>query len=171
MDIPVLLQAQRPLPAGGTRFRRVCCWPSRYWLSPCWLEAGFRAALFGRRSKAAIPVGATLGVLLISGGTEVHRRVRKRLDRAFFRSAYDAQQILRKTCRPDSGRHDPPGAGRIAANATSTTRCIPGARAYICGSRDRRLLHATRACRRPGYDICTPGSALELAGRAAARSR
>ena len=53
---------------------------------------------FGRRfssgSKAAIPVGATLGVLLISGATQVHRRVRTRLDRAFFRSAYDARQIL-----------------------------------------------------------------------------
>lgn len=49
---------------------------------------------FSFGSKAAIPVGATFGVLLISGATQVHRRVRTRLDRAFFRSAYDAQQIL-----------------------------------------------------------------------------
>ena len=33
-------------------------------------------------------------MLLISGATQVHRRVRTRLDRAFFRSSYDAQQIL-----------------------------------------------------------------------------
>jgi serine phosphatase RsbU (regulator of sigma subunit) len=39
-------------------------------------------------------VGATFGILLISGATQVHRRVRTRLDRAFFRSSYDAQQIL-----------------------------------------------------------------------------
>src|SRR5271166_3969726 len=49
---------------------------------------------FSAGSKAAIPIGATFGVLLISGATQVHRRVRTRLDRAFFRSSYDAQQIL-----------------------------------------------------------------------------
>ena len=49
---------------------------------------------FSAGSGAAIPIGATFGVLLITGATQVHRRVRTRLDRAFFRSAYDAQQIL-----------------------------------------------------------------------------
>lgn len=49
---------------------------------------------FSAGSKAAIPIGATLGVVLIAGGTQVHRQVRTRLDRAFFRSAYDSQQIL-----------------------------------------------------------------------------
>ena len=49
---------------------------------------------FSAGSKTAIPVGATFGVLMISGVTQVHRRVRARLDRVFFRSSYDAQQIL-----------------------------------------------------------------------------
>lgn len=49
---------------------------------------------FSAGSRAAIPVGAAFGVLLISGATQVHRRVRTRLDRVFFRSSYDAQQIL-----------------------------------------------------------------------------
>ncbi len=49
---------------------------------------------FSAGSKAAIPMGATFGVLMISSATQVHRRVRTRLDRAFFRSSYDAQQIL-----------------------------------------------------------------------------
>jgi len=49
---------------------------------------------FSAGSKAAIPIGATFGVLVISSATQVHRRVRTRLDRAFFRSSYDAQQIL-----------------------------------------------------------------------------
>jgi hypothetical protein len=40
---------------------------------------------FSAWSKAGIPIGATFGVLLISGATQVHRRVRTRLDRAFFR--------------------------------------------------------------------------------------
>ena len=49
---------------------------------------------FSAGSRAAIPIGATFGVLLISGAIQVHRQVRTRLDRAFFRSAYDSQQIL-----------------------------------------------------------------------------
>lgn len=49
---------------------------------------------FTAGSKAAIPIGAAFGVLLISGATQVHFRVRTQLDRAFFRSSYDAQQIL-----------------------------------------------------------------------------
>jgi sigma-B regulation protein RsbU (phosphoserine phosphatase) len=49
---------------------------------------------FSAGSKAAIPIGATFGVLVISGATQAHRRVRTQLDRAFFRSSYDAQKIL-----------------------------------------------------------------------------
>jgi sigma-B regulation protein RsbU (phosphoserine phosphatase) len=49
---------------------------------------------FSAGSKATIPIGATFGVLMITGATQVHRRVRTRLDRAFFRSSYDAQLIL-----------------------------------------------------------------------------
>ena len=56
--------------------------------------AGVSRTHFSAGSKAAIPMGATFGMLLITGATQVHRRVRTRLDRAFFRSAYDAQQIL-----------------------------------------------------------------------------
>ncbi len=58
-----------------------------------WFGQAF-ARSFSAGPKAAIPIGATFGVLLISGATQVHRRVRTRLDRAFFRSAYDAQQVL-----------------------------------------------------------------------------
>jgi sigma-B regulation protein RsbU (phosphoserine phosphatase) len=58
-----------------------------------WFGQAF-ARRFTMGSKAAIPLGATLGVLLISGATQAHRHVRTQLDRAFFRSAYDAQQIL-----------------------------------------------------------------------------
>jgi sigma-B regulation protein RsbU (phosphoserine phosphatase) len=58
------------------------------------LLANAFSARFATNPKTAIAVGATFGVLLISAGTQVHSRVRKRLDRAFFRSAYDAQQIL-----------------------------------------------------------------------------
>ena len=49
---------------------------------------------FSAGSRAAIPIGASFGMILILGAIQVHRHVRTRLDRAFFRSAYDAQQIL-----------------------------------------------------------------------------
>jgi len=58
-----------------------------------WFGQAF-SRYFSAGSKAAIAVGATFGVLMISGATQVHRRVRTRLDRVFFRSSYDAQQIL-----------------------------------------------------------------------------
>ncbi len=58
-----------------------------------WFGQAF-SRYFYAGSKAAISIGATFGVLMISGATQVHRRVRTRLDRVFFRSSYDAQQIL-----------------------------------------------------------------------------
>ena len=58
-----------------------------------WFGQAF-ARRFSGGTRAAIPIGATFGMLLITGATQVHRHVRTRLDRAFFRSAYDAQQIL-----------------------------------------------------------------------------
>lgn len=58
-----------------------------------WFGQAF-SRYFSAGSKSAIPIGATFGVLVISGATQAHRRVRTRLDRAFFRSSYDAEQIL-----------------------------------------------------------------------------
>jgi sigma-B regulation protein RsbU (phosphoserine phosphatase) len=45
-------------------------------------------------SAAAIPAGAVFGAALIGLGSWMHNRVRKYLDRAFFRSSYDASLIL-----------------------------------------------------------------------------
>ncbi len=53
---------------------------------------------FGLQAEVAAPVGlllgSALGILLAIGMTEVGRRVTERIDRAFFRSAYDARHIL-----------------------------------------------------------------------------
>jgi sigma-B regulation protein RsbU (phosphoserine phosphatase) len=91
MDVPVLLKrsARYFLVERGFVFLilAISVWAT-FWLAQVF------SRLFSAGSKAAIPVGATFGVLLISGATQVHRRVRTRLDRAFFRSSYDAQQIL-----------------------------------------------------------------------------
>jgi phosphoserine phosphatase RsbU/P len=51
-----------------------------------------RAALGG--AEVAVPVGAAFGVLLAWVGTRSRHHVTRRLDRAFFRSAYDARRIL-----------------------------------------------------------------------------
>jgi sigma-B regulation protein RsbU (phosphoserine phosphatase) len=51
-----------------------------------WLGAG--------REAASIGLGAAFGTLLIWTGSIVQRRLRGRIDKAFFRSAYDARLIL-----------------------------------------------------------------------------
>jgi sigma-B regulation protein RsbU (phosphoserine phosphatase) len=91
MDIPVLLKrsARYFVVERGFVFLIVAISVSL----TLWFGQAF-SRYFSAGSKAAIPIGATFGVLMISGATEVHRRVRTRLDRAFFRSSYDAQQIL-----------------------------------------------------------------------------
>jgi phosphoserine phosphatase RsbU/P len=53
------------------------------------ISRGFPAA-----ASFSIPTGALFGMTLFWLGTIVHRHVQHRLDRAFFRSAYDAQQVL-----------------------------------------------------------------------------
>ena len=42
----------------------------------------------------AIVLGSVFGTVLLWGGTSIHKRVSGRIDRAFFRSAYDARIIL-----------------------------------------------------------------------------
>ncbi len=53
---------------------------------------------FGLEAQVAAPMGillgSALGILLAVGMTEVGKKVTERIDRAFFRSAYDARQIL-----------------------------------------------------------------------------
>ena len=91
MEIPVLLKRSARYFVVERGF--VIPHPGDFGGATFWLAQAF-SRHFSAGSKAAIPVGATFGVLLISGATQVHRRVRTRLDRAFFRSSYDAQQIL-----------------------------------------------------------------------------
>jgi phosphoserine phosphatase RsbU/P len=52
------------------------------------------ARSYALRPDVAIPVGAGLGVSVAWVGTASRRRVTRRIDRAFFRDAYDARQIL-----------------------------------------------------------------------------
>lgn len=45
-------------------------------------------------SSAGIPIGVAFGMVLIGSGTWVQQRVSERVDKAFFRTAYDSKQIL-----------------------------------------------------------------------------
>ena len=43
---------------------------------------------------SAVALGAVFGTAILWGGTQLHRKISNRIDRAFFRSAYDASRIL-----------------------------------------------------------------------------
>jgi sigma-B regulation protein RsbU (phosphoserine phosphatase) len=58
-----------------------------------WAPAYF-APVVETAQPAAVAAGAVFGTLMLWSGSRVHRRVRGRIDRAFFRSAYDARVIL-----------------------------------------------------------------------------
>jgi sigma-B regulation protein RsbU (phosphoserine phosphatase) len=63
-----------------------------------WIFAVSFARYLGPRTVAALPGGIALGTafgsLLLWTGMGVHKRVGEKIDRAFFRSAYDARVIL-----------------------------------------------------------------------------
>jgi sigma-B regulation protein RsbU (phosphoserine phosphatase) len=71
----------------------------------------FGGSLGPEMRSTGILLGAGFGTLLVAAGTRVQRHVRERVDRAFFRGAYDARQILQDlaeralaaNCREDLG--------------------------------------------------------------------
>lgn len=50
--------------------------------------------VMGVAQPAGIALGVLFGTVLLWGGSKVHKRVSGKIDRAFFRSAYDARVIL-----------------------------------------------------------------------------
>lgn len=60
--------------------------------------AGFSLALgllVGPRAEATVAgLSVGFGTVLVWAGSQVHRQVRERIDRAFFRGAYDAKHVL-----------------------------------------------------------------------------
>jgi sigma-B regulation protein RsbU (phosphoserine phosphatase) len=80
-----------------------------------WL-AQYLAARFPQGTKLAVPLGAIFGVALVVSGAKLHERVRQRIDRAFFRSAYDARQIM----------EDLAAKTRVAKNRTELAVLLEG---------------------------------------------
>lgn len=58
------------------------------------LLAGSLKHYFPAHSDLGVPLGAGFGILLVVTGTQVQTQVTRRLDRAFFRSSYDARLIM-----------------------------------------------------------------------------
>jgi phosphoserine phosphatase RsbU/P len=56
--------------------------------------AHYLGPLMGAALPSGIALGTCFGTLLLWTGTQVHRRAGRRIDRAFFRNAYDARQVL-----------------------------------------------------------------------------
>jgi serine phosphatase RsbU (regulator of sigma subunit) len=54
----------------------------------------------------AIALGAGFGTVLLWGGVQVHRRISGKIDKAFFRSAYDARLILESLAEKSAGATD-----------------------------------------------------------------
>lgn len=64
------------------------------WLAAIWLFTYGVSGLLGRFSNAVLALGLLFGFGLVWIAAPVVKHVTQRIDRAFFRSAYDARQIL-----------------------------------------------------------------------------
>jgi sigma-B regulation protein RsbU (phosphoserine phosphatase) len=95
LEIPVLLRMSARYLLVQRGFTVLLCLFSA---GVVWVFALSFARYLAPLSGAALPGGLVLGTafgsLLLWSGTRVHKRVGARIDRAFFRSAYDARMIL-----------------------------------------------------------------------------
>jgi sigma-B regulation protein RsbU (phosphoserine phosphatase) len=95
LDVPVLLQRSARYVLVQRGFLLLLCFVS------FGLTLAFAASLphlpppvIGMGQSASTALGAVFGTALLWTGSQVHKRVSGRIDRAFFRSAYDARVIL-----------------------------------------------------------------------------
>ena len=95
LDVPVLLQRGARYVLVQRGFLILLCFLS------FGLTLGFAASLsrlappgIAMGQSSSIAMGAVFGTALLWSGSQVHRRVSGKIDRAFFRGAYDARVIL-----------------------------------------------------------------------------
>jgi sigma-B regulation protein RsbU (phosphoserine phosphatase) len=79
--------------------------------------AAFSSRVLSPRTPLAVPAGlltgAAFGALLVSAGMRAERRVASRIDRAFFRGAYDVRQILQALAEQAHGATDAPALAAL----------------------------------------------------------
>jgi sigma-B regulation protein RsbU (phosphoserine phosphatase) len=94
LDIPVLLQRSARYILVQRGFLFLLCFVS-FGLTLVFAASLAHLPLASAMGQSAdITLGAVFGTALMWGGAQVHTRVSRRIDRAFFRSAYDARVIL-----------------------------------------------------------------------------
>ena len=94
LDIPVLLRRSARYVLVQRGFLILLCFVS-FGLTLLFAASLARLPLeIGMDHSASTALGALFGTALLWGGSRVHTRVSGRIDRAFFRSAYDARVIL-----------------------------------------------------------------------------
>jgi sigma-B regulation protein RsbU (phosphoserine phosphatase) len=62
---------------------------------------------------SGVAMGAVFGTALLWGGSQIHRRVSGKIDRAFFRESYDARVILEDLASQSRAATDRPGLARL----------------------------------------------------------
>lgn len=62
---------------------------------------------------SGVAMGAVFGTALLWGGSQIHRRVSGRIDRAFFRNSYDARVILEDLASQSRTATDRPNLARL----------------------------------------------------------
>jgi sigma-B regulation protein RsbU (phosphoserine phosphatase) len=121
-----------------------------------WYSPGEGAA------AVAFTLGAGFGTLLAWGATRLHRRVRERIDRAFFRRTYDVRHVLQELARRIRASGSREEIAELLQEQT-TAALLPRSLAVYLEGRDGRL-HAvatTESLDLPG-DLAPPEI---LAGR------
>jgi serine phosphatase RsbU (regulator of sigma subunit) len=95
LEIPVLLKrsARYLLVQRGFTLLLVLFSATLTLLVARWFSAYLESQMEGRQ-PSGVALGVGLGIVLVWVGTHVRQRVTQRIDRAFFRTAYDARQIL-----------------------------------------------------------------------------
>jgi len=94
LDIPVLLQRSARYVLVQRGFLFLLCFFSVGLTLAFATSLGHLPLAVDMGQSANTALGAVFGTALLWGGSQVHTRVSRRIDRAFFRSAYDARVIL-----------------------------------------------------------------------------
>jgi sigma-B regulation protein RsbU (phosphoserine phosphatase) len=122
LDIPVLLQRGARYVLVQRGFLVMLCFVS------FGLTLAFAASIsrlpspaIGMGQSASTALGAVFGTALLWGGSQVHKRVSGRIDRAFFRSAYDARMILESLAESSSTATNREALAHLLLNQLGTS--------------------------------------------------
>jgi serine phosphatase RsbU (regulator of sigma subunit) len=156
LEIPLLLKrgARYLLVQRGFTILLVCAIAGLTLLFAAWAPALLEGRL-GIGAGSGVSLGAAFGILLVWAGARVSRRVTQRIDRAFFRGAYDARQILHALAEKTSAAANRDELGAFLAD--HIRRALhPRSLSIFLLARDGSL-HVARGDQASGYPAAVPG--------------